>query len=230
MEILNYKKCLGLTAIICIAFSFSLGACDSAEEPIEDVENANKTINETNKEIIKLSNGEIIVLSDTTTHIVDTTEFDDINVIRDKASENLFAPKSRAGAVLRAYGFDSQSPETDWKKWALKGFEQFGIPQGTYIARFVRVHKELSVEPETHVSPADYNVENAPKDVMGWSGTTWVIGFTATNISDNIANGETRILFIKSDLAGRTYNKTIPADPSNLLWVYTLEPNIDVWG
>ncbi len=187
-------------------------------------------MDETNKEIIKLSNGEIIVLSDTTTHIVDITEFDDINVIGNNASENLFAPKSRAVNVLRAYGFDSQSPETDWKKWGLKGYEKYGIPQGTYIARYVRIHKKLSIEPGTHVTPANYNTENTPKNIMGWSGTTRIIGFTATKISDNTSEGDTRILFIKSNLAGKIYNKNIPADPSNFLWVYTLDPDVDVWG
>ena len=49
---------------------------------------------------------------------VDAAEVDDVVMMSEKASENLFGSVSRASTTgLRAYGFDSQEPETDWKKY-----------------------------------------------------------------------------------------------------------------
>ncbi len=64
---------------------------------------------------------------------------------------------------------------------------------------------------------------------MGWSGKTQTIGFTATPTSDYIADGVTRVFYIKSDISGISYNKYIPAVPSNFVWAYKLIDEEDIW-
>ncbi len=64
---------------------------------------------------------------------------------------------------------------------------------------------------------------------MGWIGSTKTIGFTPTTKSDNIADGATRVFFIKCDLSGRTYNKYVPANPANFVWAYKCESSEDIW-
>ena len=106
-----------------------LSACNSTDEPIEEA------LSNANPEMIHLSNGDVVVLSDTTTYIVDATEIDDVVMMSEKASEDLFGPVSRATTTgLRAYGFDSQEPETDWKKYMLNNW------QNTYSGRYPFTH------------------------------------------------------------------------------------------
>lgn len=130
---------------------------------------------------------------------------------------------------MRAYGFDSQEPESKWKKYLLKKWENHGVTPGIYIGRYVKVHKNLSIEKGTYANPADYCSDKAPKNAMGWDGETENIGFSTTTKSDYISDGVTRIFIINCDLSGRVYNKNIPANPANFEWAYKLESKEDIW-
>lgn len=78
----------------------------------------------------------------------------------------------------KAYGYDTEVPESDWRKYSLgSSWQQYGITPGLYVARYIRVHKNLSILPKTDVITADYEDPNAPKNAMGWLGTTQTIGF-----------------------------------------------------
>ena len=110
MGIFSSRRWMGLTPAICTVLCFMLSACNSTDEPIEEA------LSNAKPEMIHLSNGDVVVLSDTTTHTLDATEVDDVVMMSEKASEDLFGPVSRASTTgLRAYGFDCQEPETDWK-------------------------------------------------------------------------------------------------------------------
>ena len=112
MGIFSSRRWMGLTPAICTVLCFMLSACNSTDEPIEEA------LSNAKPEMIHLSNGDVVVLSDTTTHTLDATEVDDVVMMSEKASEDLFGPVSRASTTgLRAYGFDCQEPETDWKKY-----------------------------------------------------------------------------------------------------------------
>lgn len=215
---------MGLIPAICTILCFLLSACDSADDSIkEDVNNF--TIKK-----IHLSNGEIITLSDTTVYVIDADTFNDAETISEKSSENLFTPDSRSTSIFKEFGYDSQEPETGWKKYIFNNWETYGVLPGLiYVGRYVKVHKNLPIEPGTYAMPANYTSANAPKNAMGWNGQTEVIGFTPTAKSDNIADGVTRIFFLKCDLAGKEYNKMIPANPSDFQWVYALGEKIDIW-
>ena len=67
-----------------------------------------------------------------------------------------------------------------------------GEYSGTYIARYVKVHKNLSIQPNKTIVVGNYNSANAPANVMGWYGNTKTIGFSATPTSNYIADGVTR--------------------------------------
>lgn len=173
----------------------------------------------------------MILLSDTTTYVLEES-FSEEKDIQIKAPENLFEPVSRASSnSFRAYGFDSQEPETDWKKYLLNSsWKQYGVTPGTYIGRFVKVHKNLSIEKGTYAVAADYTSENVPSNAkMGWDGYTGIIGFTPTTKSDYISDGVTRIFIINCDLSGRVYNQNIPDNPSQFVWAYKLETKADIW-
>lgn len=177
--------------------------------------------------IVHLSNGETIVLSDTTTYTVD--EVPVCNVRKSFTKAPLFEQASKVGSVMRAYGFDSQEPESKWKKYLLKKWEKYGVTPGIYIGRYVKVHKSLSIEKGTDAKPGDYNSDKAPKNAMGWDGETENIGFSTTTKSDYISDGVTRIFIINCDLSGRVYNKNIPANPANFEWAYKIESKEDIW-
>ena len=98
MGIFSSRRWMGLTPSVCRVLCFMLSACNSTDEPIEEA------LSNANPEMIHLSNGDVVVLSDTTTYIVDATEIDDEVMMSKKASEDLFGPVSRATTTgLRAY-------------------------------------------------------------------------------------------------------------------------------
>lgn len=230
MEFFNSRQCMGLIPTISTALCLLLSSCNSMDEqPIEATQNLNETEKVANDMLLHLSNGDVLMLSDTTTYVVDDTEFDAMDTASIKTSASLFESVTRAGGVLRAYGFDSQEPETDWKKYMVKNWEQYGVSSGIYIARYVKVHKDLQIEKGSHAVPGDYTSDKAPKDAMGWEGSNKVIGFTATNKTDYISDGVTRIFIINCDLSGKVYNKNIPANPENFEWAYKVEIKPDVW-
>ena len=222
MEIPNSKRCLGIIIstlpLTCLLFS----ACSSDDE--NDFCEPNKS-----DYIITLSDGEIIQLSDTTTYELN---FDN-NSATDSIMlcEDCFSPHTRAiSETYMEYGYDSESPETGWKKFYIgNDLIQYGISPGYYIARYVKVHKNLSILPNKTIVVANYNSTNAPQNAMGWYGTTTNIGFTATPTSNYVADGVTRVFYIKSSLSGVSYNMYIPAIPSNFIWAYTLIDMGDIW-
>lgn len=227
MEIFNSRRWLGMTIIstICVLFGLALNSCDSKEDEFF-MNEAEQSGN-----IISLSDGSKIELIDTTTYILDLGEIENDTDYQTSDISDIFTATTRASGVLRAYGYDSQEPETGWKKYYLKGDweTKYGIQPAIYIGRYVKVHKNLSVEKGTYAVAADYTSDKAPKNVMGWKGKTGTIGFIPTLKSDYVAEGETRIFIINCDLSGRVYNKTYPADPSNFVWTYKLEEDQDLW-
>lgn len=222
MEISNSKRSLGLMFTALLGTCLFVTACSSDE---------NQEFTAENKEgnIITLTNGETILLSDTTTYEL---AFDEALAIgANSYCEDCFSPQTRAASdSYRAYGYDSEEPESDWKKYSLgSSLSQYGISSGIYIARYVKVHKNLSILPNKTIVVANYNSTNAPQDAMEWYGTTKTIGYSATPSTDYIADGVTRVFYIKCNLSGISYNKYIPASPSNFEWAYKLIDMEDVW-
>lgn len=228
MEVFNSKRWMGLIPAICAASSLLFSACNSEDEqPIGEFQKVNLTKSAGNDYVVHLSNGDTIVLSDTTTYTVDDIPV--CNVRKSFMKAPLFEQASKVGSVMRAYGFDSQEPESKWKKYLLKKWEKYGVTPGIYIGRYVKVHKSLSIEKGTDAKPGDYNSDKAPKNAMGWDGETENIGFSTTTKSDYISDGVTKIFIINCDLSGRVYNKNIPANPANFEWAYKIESKEDIW-
>lgn len=222
MEIFNSKKFVGLILPTVLGIlSQTLYSCSTDDEHLQD------TFGYQN---VTLANGEIITLTDTTTYVLDNNEMN--GIVCAKASVD--NDETRAlYAGLRAYGYDSMEPESDWKKYLLSNWTDYGVDKNIYIGRYVKVHKNLSLEKGTYAKPADYTVDKAPKNRMGWDTATSyknpVIGFSATGTSDYIADGTTRVFIIKCDLDGIVLDKYIPADPSTFLWAYELDKKVDIW-
>ena len=224
MEFLNTRRWMGLISIISTIICLLLSACNSEEEPIYQAQA------DANVEMISLSNGEVIFLTDTTTYEIFPNDLEAEQIISGNGIEDLFGMVTRSANSLRAYGYDSQEPETDWKKYLLNSsWEKYGVTPAVYIGRYVKVHKNLSIEPGTYAVPADYSSEKAPQNAMGWDGTTGKIGFTPSPKSDDISDGVTRIFIINCDMSGRVYNQNIPANPSNFQWAYKMESKADIW-
>lgn len=220
MEISNSKRRVGLAFTILLGTVLLMASCssDESQEFIHKDSNA-----------ITLSGGETLVLSDTTTYEL---EFDE--VFADEPISNCqdcFSAQTRASSdSYRAYGYDSEEPESDWRKYSLgSSWSQYGISSGIYIARYVKVHKNLSIQPNKTVVVGNYNSANAPVDAMGWYGNTKNIGFSATPTSDFIADGVTRVFYINCNLSGISVNKYIPAKPTNFIWAYKLTDPEDIW-
>lgn len=228
MEIFNSNRWLGLNLlIISTVMCFSLAGCESTDVPI--LASADE-VKSKFCEIVVLQTGETIVLTDTTTYKIEVADIDACNSIADIATEDMFDINTRSVNSFRAEGYDSLEPEGDWKKYYLgSSWEKYGVTPAIYVARYVNVHKNLSVEPGTYVVPAKYDSESAPKNAMGWKGTTQDIGFTPSPKTNYITDGISRIFIINCDMSGRVYNKNIPADPVNFIWAYKLEQEEDIW-
>ncbi|NPD82509.1 hypothetical protein HPS57_11085 [Prevotella sp. PINT] len=225
MEIFNFTRCMGLVPATCTFICLTFCSCSSIDESFGD------TQDESTGKIIHLDNGETIILSDTTTYYLDNEETEDsIATSVANAKSNLFDLQSRASNVYKAYGYDRLEPESDWRKYSVGNrWVDYGIVPGSYIARYFIVHKNLTTEPGTSVSPGNYESANAPKNAMGLNGTTGKIGFIPIPTTDYITDGVSRIFVINCDASGIVYNKNLPADPSNFIWAYQLIENSDVW-
>lgn len=130
MEIFNSRQQqLGLIPIACAIFCISLSACSSTDEPF----NIKET--DSNNEVIYLSNGDIVILTDTATYPISKNTFSSSTIKSANISNNWFDDMSRATNSLRAYGYDSQEPESDWKKYLLdSSWEKYGITPDIYIS------------------------------------------------------------------------------------------------
>lgn len=224
MEIFNKRRWMGIISIISTTICLLLSACNSAEEPIHEAQ-AN-----VNGEIIFLTNGDVISLTDTTTYEIVPNDLEAGQFVVENGTEDLFGIATRSTIGLRAYGYDSLEPETDWKKYLLgSSWEKYGVSPAIYVGRYVKVHKNLSIEPGTYAVAADYTSDKAPQNVMGWDGATGKIGFTPTTKTDYISDGVTRIFIINCDMSGRVYNQNIPANPTNFIWAYKMESKTDIW-
>ena len=222
MEISNSKLGLGLMFAALLGTCLLVTACSSDEDQVFTAENKMGNI-------ITLSNGETLHLSDTTTYEL---EFDEAMAIgANSYCDDCFSPQTRASSdSYRAYGYDSEEPESDWRKYSLgSSWSQYGISSGIYIARYIKVHKNLVILPNKSIVEGTYDSPNAPKDAMGWRGTTKIIGFTASPSNDSIADGVTRVFYINCNLSGIAYNKYIPANPTNFVWAYKLIDMEDIW-
>lgn len=78
MGIFSPRRWMGLTPAICTVLCFMLSACNSTDEPIEEA------LSNAKPEMIHLSNGDVVVLSDTTTYTVDAAEVDDVVMMSEK--------------------------------------------------------------------------------------------------------------------------------------------------
>lgn len=213
---------------VLMSFGVFFSACSSN---FEDEVDSKTALKDESDYVIKLSNGESLTLSDTTVYEL---EFNDSLLVDMSAAcldvwDNATTTRGITNNY-KAYGYDTEVPESDWRKYSLgSSWQQYGITPGLYVARYIRVHKNLSILPKTDVITADYEDPNAPKNAMGWLGTTQTIGFSTTITSDYIADGMTRVFYINCNTAGVVFNRYIPTNPSNFIWGYALIDKGNVW-
>ena len=229
MEFFNYRKQLGvIQLLLAMSILLLLISCSSNRDEEFILENSSVDVRSlpTVGEVITLSNGETIVLQDTTTHVFYLSD-----LVKGDNNGTLDFANSVVGLAsdviqMREYGYDSRIPETtDWLKGRFVGFEEYGVPSNTvYIARFEEIHKDLSIQKNYTVLPNNYQSEDAPKNCMGLLPGGSGVGFIAnkSSKSEYVMDGVTRILFINCDLSGIQYNKSVPADPNNFVWYYRL--------
>lgn len=229
MENFNYRQRLGIIYLLTICTcSLLMSSCSTSDD-------SGIATQETGAQVIYLSDGSHIVLSDTTTYEIGAPEeapdFDSAVITSNSENESFFDSETRATGVLRAYGYDSLEPETDWKKMLLASWwqEHYGI-SGTYIARYVKVHKNLSIESGGYAVPADYTDDRAKDVPMGWFNSEKKKGFKSESKSEYIDDGVSQILIIKSDVSGKIYNLNLPYDPSTFEWVYKSQSRDDFWN
>ena len=229
MEIFNSRRFLGLTPTVIMSLGVLFSACSSDYEHESD---SKTDLQDESDYVLKLSNGESLILSDTTIYEL---EFND-SLLADMSVEsfNIWddATTTRAESnTYMAYGYDTEEPESDWRTYSLgASWQQYGVTPGLYIGRYIRVHKNLSILPNTDVITASDTDTIAPKNAMGWLGTTQTLGFSTTITSDYIADGVTRVFYINCNTAGIVFNRYIPANPSNFIWGYVLREKESIWN
>lgn len=226
MEFFNNKKYVGIVVLSIIISCVVTESCKRDEKITLARTESSKSSDE--NIIITLQNGEKIILEDTVTYrlTIDNFHLDDSLSIDD-----IFTPITRdASDTFRAYGFDSQEPQSELKKYLIdNSLNKYGIASGYYIARYINVHKNLPILPLTSIMTANYNTPNAPTNAMGWYVYTTTLGFNVIPVDDYNADGITQVFYIHSNFAGVVYDTYIPANPSNFIWAYKLIDNEDVW-
>ncbi len=195
----------------------SLNACTSDEftEPEPNEMSKLYTNNFDGSPIITLSDGEQIVLKDTTTYVM---HFDVENCSLN--SEN--------GAILSRgiapTGYDREVKPSDYKKYLLSGLEEWGIsPNTIYVGKFVTYYKDLPVSNGYSIFPSNTKYSTLTTDCMGFNPPSLTsIGFHTT-IPDTwtgYETGITQIFYVKTDMSGIDWNMNIPCDPNDLVWYY----------
>lgn len=219
-----YSKMNKMLVIAIGVMSTFGGACtsdalDDANDLINDastkiglVKNADGT------ETIILSNGEQIILEDTTTYIINFEATYLENMIDDNMVE------TRAVAPT---GYDRQVIPSKNKKYLLLGLEKFGIsPTTTYIGKYITYYKDLPVSKGYSLLPSINKYANVNK--MGFNPPSLTtIGFNtiAPSAWTGFETGVTQIFYVKSDAAGITWNRNVPCNPTDLTWYYRAIPD-----
>lgn len=222
MEILYQKKWMGLVVLTICFISGAFCSCSNSDEPIIPIGDTftETTLSDANHcHSLMLGNGRTVELEDTLIHELDFTGVDLSREVE------VFATRSHDGVE---YGYDKIVPEGDgkWKKYLLRGMEEWGIqPNTIYIGRYEIVYKGLPTSPAYNISPADYNEEGAPKNAMGWIQGSNSFGFWPAQTSDaTIVNGLTRVFHVDCDVSGKSLNSYAPNDPKYFVWAYDLIP------
>ena len=168
-------------------------------------------------ETVILSNGEQIVLEDTTTYVIN---FDTVNMGNDIDDVMV----SRA---IVPTGYDRESKPKDNKKYLLKGLEKYGInPTTVYIGKFITYYKDLPVSKGYSLFPS--NNKYATENKMGFNPPSLSkVGFhtTVPDTWTGYETGVTQIFYVNSDISGIYWNKNVPCNPADLTWHYRAIPD-----
>lgn len=190
----------------------------------------------------KLSDGTELFVTDRgeVIHITDTTVYDcssdlSFDEIKDNESYswNMISKVRRAAnypSQETVYGFDTAEQLTSYVKMAIgkENAAKYGIPQGTYLVCLFTITKKLAKGDNEAIQPRSYPADS--DDVaMGWSVLTYnstkklLKGFDVSSASvDGYVMASTLLRYIKCNLAGASYNKFAPYEPSALTWQYVL--------
>ena len=220
-----YSKIMGKMLVIALVgiMSFFVGACtsdalDDANALADNTAIQNALVkNADGTETIILSNGEQIVLEDTTTYVIN---FDIANI------ENGIDDVMVSRAIVPT-GYDRESKPKDNKKYLLKGLEKFGInPTTIYIGKYITYYKDLTVPEGYSLLPSNSKYANENK--MGFNPPSLTkVGFhtTAPDTWTGKETGVTQIFYINCDASGISWNKNVPCNPADLTWYYRAIPD-----
>mgnify|MGYP006872114854 FL=1 len=163
-------------------------------------------------ETVILSNGEQIVLEDTTTYVIN---FDNINMTGG------FDDTMVSRGILYT-GYDREAKPKDYKKYLLGGLEKYGInPTTVYIGKFITYYKDLPVSKGYSLLPS--NSKYANENSMGFNPPSLnKVGFHTTipDTWNGYETGVTQIFYVNCDISGIYWNRNVPCNPDDLIWYF----------
>lgn len=218
MEIYIKKLRQFLSTVLTLGLMFCLYSCSSdefEESPLSDLEAKSAIIkNADGTESLILKTGQSILLEDTVTYVLDFSK----NVEEKLLQEN-------DGNLTRAVyytGFDRKYIEKKNKKYMLKGLEKYGInPNTVYIGKFNTYYKDLPAKSGYSILPSNKKYATEPKSCMGFNPPSLVnVGFHITTSTSAIETAITSSFYVVSDQAGISWNKDVPCNPENYIWLF----------
>ncbi|MCH5227532.1 MAG: hypothetical protein J1F16_06955 [Muribaculaceae bacterium] len=213
MKWLTFATFMGLSFIFC--------SC-STDDPNVDASNFSSAENillknSDGNESLCLPNGEMIVLEDTITYII---QFDTNNLSYFSCEDEI---KTRG---ILYTGYDRESIPKDYTKYILKGLDKWGIdPNTVYIGKFINYYKNLPVSKGYSLLPS--NTKYATENSMGFNPPSLTVGFHTTipETWNGYETGVTQILYVYCDASGISWNKNIPCNPDQFIWYFRAIPD-----
>lgn len=216
------KKALKKLSVSLLTVSLGIGVCACESEEVEpqvhtSLENGVIGLNycDDGSQYIRTDKGEIIMLTDTVTHVLDFTEYlgDESNDVID------YIIPTRA---VEYKGFDYQSIQKDNKKYMLNGLERFGFsPNVVYVGKFNYYYKNLPARSGYYISPNNRKYANLVQPYMGFNPPSITdVGYHIYSSTSTVEVGITTLFYVVSDISGISWNKNVPCSPEELTWYF----------
>lgn len=219
---------LGIVAFLTIFTSCSNDIDESLDSPKSSATSPLESLS--NVEIVITDKGEVITLTDTTVYHVNIEDTHDENFITNDWSMTTRATTDSYPKKITVKGYDKKNQNGSYSKIVFgDNAAKYGLVKGTiYLVCFYNITKELALEKDENIRPRDY-MNNLDDTAMGWSSVTYsatkkfVKGFDASaNSVNGFVTATTMLRYVNCDLAGHSYNRFIPYDPSDLVWQYVV--------
>lgn len=218
---------------ILIALSAMFSSCSNDSDESVETTSVSKISEKTSNavETIITDKGEVIMLTDTTVYQMDLGDLYDEESTSESWCTNTRSTGYHDPMRIEVKGYDTKTQVSSYVKvlTSKDDAEKYGLVRGNiYLTCNYHITKELAMNKDESIKPRNY-INNPDNTAMGWipgefASTGHLLkGFEVpSNSVNNYATAKTMLKYINCDLSGKTINRFIPYEPSDLVWQYVL--------